>query len=530
MFFVSAAHAEIRKVTGFGNFSNYAQECTGLSVGSVFDTSSMTCGVGSPINGGAASVCRIDIVSGSIRIWFNAACSSYAVIYTTIPTCTPPDVLNTSTGACEPPKESCEDLKATDAPSIGTVPNDGLAITASRIYCVTSNMCEAVSSYRASGGSLVRDTYYTGNECVGDAEDYADDPYYPNQNEPLPNGCVESGISATPYFCNEDSDGDGTPDETGNLDPYATCDYNSSGKFGCSGGSFSGVGDSSGSVSNPSVEATEQESVDELPDAVVPASGEVVEAVVNLNNDVNKSISALNKDLNKSNAQIEDQLKLLNSSSEGIKSQIVQSEQTAINIGNQTLNALNNNTNAVNGVSSAVGSVNNSVNSVKDAVEGLSGDIVAKGNDIVSAIGESSQGILDAMSDEFDQVTGGLDDINTSLDGLLNTGVEYTAEGHDFNGDEAFLEYLTEIQKGYESKVSRLEELVKNPPNILGSGEFSNGQYSGDSFRIRNQNIGFNLFGILGNNVSLIYSVVIFLATIIAVMIVLGSVSGGRKD
>ncbi|QTH11276.1 hypothetical protein, partial [Vibrio fluvialis] len=72
----------------------------------------------------------------------------------------------------------CEDRKAQNAPGVGTVPNDGKAITATRYYCDASTMCEAIQTYTATNGNLLKNNYYTGNDCVGSEEDYDDSPWY----------------------------------------------------------------------------------------------------------------------------------------------------------------------------------------------------------------------------------------------------------------------------------------------------------------------------------------------------------------
>ncbi|ELZ5774798.1 hypothetical protein U0K82_003415, partial [Vibrio metschnikovii] len=74
--------------------------------------------------------------------------------------------LNASTNQCEP-DNICEELKAKDAPPPATpFPPSDRPITAPRLYCNTSNHCEAMRSYSNSGGELVRSFFYTGNKCV----------------------------------------------------------------------------------------------------------------------------------------------------------------------------------------------------------------------------------------------------------------------------------------------------------------------------------------------------------------------------
>ncbi|ENY6169536.1 secretin N-terminal domain-containing protein [Vibrio fluvialis] len=51
-----------------------------------------------------------------------------------------------ATNSCEaPPQVLCEDRKAQNAPGVGTVPDDGKAITATRYYCDASTMCKLIA-------------------------------------------------------------------------------------------------------------------------------------------------------------------------------------------------------------------------------------------------------------------------------------------------------------------------------------------------------------------------------------------------
>ncbi|WP_237667759.1 hypothetical protein [Vibrio sp. V33_P6A3T137] len=95
--------------------------------------------------------------------------------------------LNQSTGVCEQPEEDvCESLKAKDAPPPSTpFPPSDRPITAPRLYCNTSNHCEAMRSYSNSGGELVRSFFYTGNKCVGEKGDFDDNPHYGEPDEPI---------------------------------------------------------------------------------------------------------------------------------------------------------------------------------------------------------------------------------------------------------------------------------------------------------------------------------------------------------
>lgn len=387
LFFCSAAQSEIRKVTSFGNYSNYAQECTGLSVGSVFDTSSMSCVVGSPINGGAASVCRIDVVSGAIRIWFNSACSVYATIYTTIPTCTAPDVLNPVTGECEAPSV-CESaagetfLVRWKLSIYGSSPPSD--------YWCGSKGC---SSFRTSGAGCAGDECnasfeYTSSEC--DYDESRDDSF-----------CNDIACETVGTGNGDDTGGDNGGDNGETETP-----------------DDSTIGDSNGTVSTPDVDPTAPLDVEEPAPVTPPQSGLDVDAIVNMNKDINKSLTELNKDVNKSSADIQDQLKLLNASNESIKSQLVQSEQTAINAANRTNNLITAQTNTLN---NAIQSNTNAIKAVETSVNALGDDLTAG----LTSVNES----LDSMGTSLDGIETDVAEIGDAIDGLSKVDLRSVRDG-----------------------------------------------------------------------------------------------------
>ncbi|MFA0069983.1 hypothetical protein AB4344_19550, partial [Vibrio breoganii] len=155
--------------------------------------------------------------------------------------------LDPSTGECEGPP-SCSDSQGQDAPfPQGPVPDDGQSLGASRLSCNKSNHCEVLSGYRASGGSMIKDSFYTGEDCVGNPDDYSDCSYYGScdgQTPPEPedledpwDGCTKPYVDSA-FVCREDTDGDGKPNPDAPYDDKAICDHDSSGKFSCRLGSF----------------------------------------------------------------------------------------------------------------------------------------------------------------------------------------------------------------------------------------------------------------------------------------------------
>ncbi len=351
---------------------------------------------------------------------------------------------NSSTNSCI--EETCDDLKGKDAVSPGYYPDDGLGAGATRYFCDIGTMCEARHGYFASNGSLYSETYFTGNECVGSEEDYTNNPWYV-----------------------DDTGETGETDGTGEIDS---------------------IDDSDGVISTPDVDPTAPLEVDPPELVESPDSGEVIDAIVNLNNDVNQSVTALNEDMNVQAAEITDELKQLNASNESVKEQIVQSEQTDIDIGNKTLSA---------------------IDLLKRGVEG--------------EISESN-GLLDGIS-------GILNGIGDKLDGVLNA---LDGEGYSIGG-EGFGTVLQGLQdgldgaiEGYGDALGEFEELINDAPDIKGDADFNNGSYTGVSMVVRNQNVKFNLFDSLGGNLGLIKTVIVFVAAMIALFIVMSALTGGKRE
>ncbi|MBY8030057.1 hypothetical protein KW464_12415 [Vibrio fluvialis] len=324
------------------------------------------------------------------------------------------------TGQCALP--SCEDRKAKNAPGVGTVPNDGKAITATRYYCDSSTMCEAIQTYTANDGNLLKNNYYTGNNCVGSEGDYDESPWYGEKpKDPLPNGCsphpyLEDGG----YFCNKDNDGDGNPDAESDIDNDAVCDYDSEGHFSCSGGSYdkpfevtdptTPIDDTpdfeGGSGSNPNpIDSATSPNVDDSPAPEGSDQG-VIAAVRNLNSNLTQAITTqTNKNVEGFNT-VNQQLAELKQTNTQLGQTIVEQMRQDKQIYDNTKALIQNSTNGI------VSNINSSANRIKDAVKDAEDGIVA-------ATKEGADSVKGAVEAGTEQLDGSISGLGDKLDGLL---------------------------------------------------------------------------------------------------------------
>lgn len=193
--------------------------------------------------------------------------------------------------------------------------------------------------------------------------------------------------------------------------------------------------DAGGNVSNPDVTPSTPEDVDPVPEVTTPESGEATDAIVNLNKNVNKALNDLNIDINKSNTKIENELKLLNSSNEGIKSQLSQLEEINIkiadnnkalltNLNRDVTTAVNVNTNAVNKLGGKVDGLADKVGDLNESVDGMASD-VGEIKDSVAGLGESLDGLAEDVSG-----------IGDAIDGLANIDGEGLRQGTCFSNPD----------------------------------------------------------------------------------------------
>ncbi|MBY8187528.1 hypothetical protein KW513_04400 [Vibrio fluvialis] len=327
-------------------------------------------------------------------------------------------------GVCEaPPELQCIDRKAQNAPGVGTVPDDGKAITATRYYCDASTMCEAIQTYTATNGNLLKNNYYTGNDCVGSEEDYDDSPWYgEKEKDPLPNGCTPHPyLEDGGYFCNKDNDGDGKPDLDADIDNDAVCDYDSDGHFSCSGGSYdkpfevtdptTPIDDTpdfeGGSGSNPNpIDSATSPNVDDSPAPEGSDQG-VIAAVRNLNSNLTQAITTqTNKNVEGFNT-VNQQLAELKQTNTQLGQTIVEQMRQDKQIYDNTKALIQNSTNGI------VSNINSSANRVKDAVKHAEDGIVKATKDGA----ESVKGAVEAGTEQLD---GSINALGDKLDGLAD--------------------------------------------------------------------------------------------------------------
>lgn len=271
----------------------------------------------------------------------------YRIIYAT---CPEGYVRDDESGNCELPPKTCEELKAKDAPSPGFIPEDGQPLTTTRYYCETTRMCEAKQSYFASGGDLVKESYYTGNECVGSADDYTNDPYYPPITQ---------------------------PDDPDVTDPTHDPDDPTGGDIE----DPSVLPDSDSDVVVPEPPTDEPDVEDPPTDESTDTA--VVSAITGMNKDVNKALNEMNTDINQASADVQNQIIALNASvitnTQAIQKQqandneIYRKTKSLIQQANADITtAVNKNTNAINGVGNDVEQIAGAMDGIAEDVAGIS--------------------------------------------------------------------------------------------------------------------------------------------------------------
>ncbi|WP_257971343.1 hypothetical protein [Vibrio parahaemolyticus] len=258
--------------------------------------------------------------------------------------------------------DSCEDLKAKDAPPPGVIPDDGQSSAATRYYCDVSTMCEARQSYFASGGDLYKESYYTGNKCVGSSDDYTNDPYYPPITDPDPDEPIHK-----------------PDDPTGGdiEDPSVLPDS-----------------DSDVVVPKPPTDEPDVEDppTDESTDTAV------VNAITGMNKDVNKALNDMNIDINQASADVQNQIIALNASvvtnTQAIQKQqandneIYRKTKALIQQANADITtAVNQNTNAINGVGDDVEKIAGAMDGIAEDVAGISDTLDGIANTDTSGAG-----------------------------------------------------------------------------------------------------------------------------------------------
>ncbi|WPC72555.1 hypothetical protein [Vibrio porteresiae] len=161
----------------------------------------------------------------------------------------------------------------------------------------------------------------------------------------------------------------------------------------------------------------------------------------------------------------------------------------------------------------------------------LEGKIDGLADDVGSLDGSIKDGVdtlTGAVNGVKDAVDSGFSGLGEKLDGIINGNgnVFSSPTSGGWSAGTVISDGVTGIQSEIEGLQAQFEQLVKNPPMLMGVADFNGGSYDGISFDVRGQRVSFNLFGLLGNNTSLISSIIIFIATLMAAFIIL---SAGRN-
>lgn len=403
------AHAATIKVKS--HYDNTVVSGCPYSVGSILDTNLFAaCGKGKQVVSSYTQITAARIAwNGNTMVAYTASNSALILFSAVAATCDSPNVINSDTGACEPPPPSrCEILR--DRGEVVHM-NWNQAAYGSQMtgsyYCSSYGCASQISGTTTClNGTCYSDATLTGDECDGSGDSSI---------------CTDSTCSS-PKPPNETDPDQPTP-EPGDDNPIHDPDDPTS------------PVDSGGNVANPDIDPSTPDPVDPAPEVTPPETGEATDAIVNMNRDVNKALNDLNIDINSSNTKIENELKLLNASNEGIKSQLTQLEETTIKIGDNNkalitqLNrdvttAVNVNTNAINKLGGKVDSLNNTVGDLKESVDGMATD-VGDIKESVSGMGET----LDGMADD-------LSGIGDAIDGLANIDGEGLRQGTCFSNPQ----------------------------------------------------------------------------------------------
>ncbi len=311
----------------------------------------------------------VRVTKFSIDTMYYSYCSTGSVSWKLVKfvtfTCPEGQKFNPDTGQCELPPKTCEELKAKDAPSPGFTPEDGQPLTATRYYCEITRMCEAKQSYFASGGDLVKESYYTGNECVGSADDYTNDPYYPPITQ---------------------------PDDPDVTDPTHDPDDPTGGDIE----DPSVLPDSDSDVVVPKPPTDEPDVEDPPTDESTDTA--VVNAITGMNKDVNKALNDMNIDINQASADVQNQIIALNASvvtnTQAIQKQqandneIYRKTKALIQQANADITtAVNQNTNAINGVGDDVEKIAGAMDGIAEDVAGISDTLDGIANTDTSGAG-----------------------------------------------------------------------------------------------------------------------------------------------
>lgn len=388
--FSSSLSAEIVKYSSNGVNSWAVTSCTNLVEGDIFDTSALSsmCPSGKSWDSVGkygtvtctADGAYYDYAGGVYNTLVCDGVTSTGRINVTSAVCESPNMVNPSTGLCEPiPEDQCESGLVYDYNTESCVddPNDDFC---SEVFASSYNSCwEANGKFNHSAWQCNESTHDYSYSCdITDADKcYFGQPNYPD--------CLGNSDNA------DAPDSNYNPDTPNPITPDAPFDKSE-------------------------------------PDAVTPTDNTdtaVLTAIQNMNRDLNNANSQLSADINNGVASLNMSIDQTNKNLDSIGvllensyNQDTQARQEALNFYGQNLTGLSRLNGSVNGVNDSLGRLNNDL---KTGFSNL-GDSLGTGFDSVNnTLGEQFGTLGEGLANGFGSVTDGLNNLKDGINGTVST-------------------------------------------------------------------------------------------------------------
>ncbi len=470
------------QLTGGGVSPSVAMSCFGVTMSDVFEPSQLEpCAVDSWHNG--VQVKQAYDAGGFLYVYYVKRYSSGGsrALYKSVPSC--PSGMVLKDGKCQSicpslagEKTGRQKWNAFEYGDSPTVCSDSctleLASSGSKYFCsMVSGECYGVFQY--SGESCSSGDGLTSGGTVPDA---------------IPQSCVE--IHENMYKCPSDANGDGFPDETGELDSEAWCSRSGS-KFTCRGGSWSKEDyvpvDPTKPIDDantpPDINSPDNTPIDvgTAPSVDGSNSGDlsgVISAIKDQNRNVNKMMTDLNIDNNKNFSEVLNRSDITNQHLKNINDSLVEST--------------------------------NKANEIFDNTKALS---LQSTTDIVQAINDAS---------EFDDTRN--DRVVNSLTELKEQFISTDTHTPTSKADIPLAifspEDISSIQTENETLKTELSSMLNSAKDIVKiSTDFHDGSLSNDTFEIKGVQIKSGLWR-FAEVAPYVYPVMIFVCVLIAFFIV----------
>ncbi|MBD0785695.1 hypothetical protein HUO09_05040 [Vibrio sp. Y2-5] len=378
-------HAEIVRYSSYGNNYNLVEKCSGLKLGDVIESSSLSslCPSGKSWTDGYTYTVQssyfsypgffVDVSRSDGRMLYGSISLSTA-------TCDSPNEINPQTGKCEePPEDQCQAGYVYDYNTESCVddPDDDFC---GEMFASSYNSCwESNGKFNHSAWQCDESSHDYSYSCdVTDADKcYFGQPSYPD--------CLGNSDNA------DAPDSNYNPDSPSSITPDAPFEKSE-------------------------------------PDAVAPTDNTdtaVLAAIQNMNRDLNNANSQLSADLNNGVASLNMSIDQTNKNLDSIGvllensyNQDTQARQEALNFYGQNLAGLSSLNNSVNGVNGSLGKLNSDLNN------GFSnlGESVGTGFDSLNTtLGEQFGTLGEGLADGFGSVTDGLNNLKDSINGTVST-------------------------------------------------------------------------------------------------------------